>query len=51
MTGEEPNMADFAVFGALASLEGLDTHQEVMAQAKVAGWYKRMADEIAQRAQ
>ena len=48
--GAEPNMADFAVFGALASLEGLDTHQEVMAQAKVAAWYKRMADAIAQRA-
>jgi hypothetical protein len=30
--GNEPNMADFAVYGALNSIEGVDTFKEVLEQ-------------------
>jgi len=41
--GDEPSMADLEVFGVLSSIEGTDTHGDMLANSAVDGWYGRMA--------
>lgn len=40
--GESPSMSDLEVFGVLASVEGTDTHSDMMASTKIGDWYGRM---------
>ncbi|XP_061674356.1 prostaglandin E synthase 2 [Syngnathoides biaculeatus] len=42
MGGEQPNLADLAVFGVLRVMEGLEAFDDMMANTKVKPWYRRM---------
>ena len=41
-----PGVADVTVFGALRSLEGLNTFRDLMAHSKVGPWYERMRQAV-----
>ncbi|XP_030629582.1 prostaglandin E synthase 2 [Chanos chanos] len=42
MGGENPNLADLAVFGVLRVMEGLQAFDDMMENTKVKNWYRRM---------
>lgn len=42
MGGDQPNLADLAVFGVLRVMEGLQAFDDMMENSKVKYWYKRM---------
>ncbi|CAL8247902.1 unnamed protein product [Merluccius merluccius] len=42
MGGEQPNLADLAVFGVLRVMEGLQAFEDLMENTKVMCWYQRM---------
>ncbi|XP_077416816.1 prostaglandin E synthase 2 [Vanacampus margaritifer] len=44
MGGEQPNLADLAVFGVLRVMEGLEAFDDMMANTKVKPWYQRMEE-------
>ncbi|XP_078502742.1 prostaglandin E synthase 2 [Lissotriton helveticus] len=42
MGGEQPNLADLAVYGVLRVTEGLETFHDLMSNSKIGPWYCRM---------
>ncbi|XP_068166861.1 prostaglandin E synthase 2 [Antennarius striatus] len=42
MGGDEPNLADLAVFGVLRVMEGLQAFDDMMANTKVKKWYRHV---------
>ncbi|XP_053180708.1 prostaglandin E synthase 2 [Scomber japonicus] len=42
MGGDDPNLADLAVFGVLRVMEGLQAFDDMMENTKVKHWYRRM---------
>ncbi|KAM6931220.1 prostaglandin E synthase 2 isoform 2-T2 [Xenentodon cancila] len=42
MGGDQPNLADLAVFGVLRVMEGLQAFNDMMENTKVKYWYRRM---------
>lgn len=38
----KPGLADLALYGALRSMEGLDTLTDVIANTRIQLWYERM---------
>ncbi|KAI3372929.1 hypothetical protein L3Q82_023373 [Scortum barcoo] len=42
MGGDQPNLADLAVYGVLRVMEGLQAFDDMMANTKVKHWYRRM---------
>eukprot|EP00186_Timspurckia_oligopyrenoides_P000154 CAMPEP_0182446514 /NCGR_PEP_ID=MMETSP1172-20130603/4255_1 /TAXON_ID=708627 /ORGANISM="Timspurckia oligopyrenoides, Strain CCMP3278" /LENGTH=98 /DNA_ID=CAMNT_0024642459 /DNA_START=159 /DNA_END=455 /DNA_ORIENTATION=- len=42
--GNEPNLADIAVFGVLRSIENYDTFKDMITNSKVSPWYTRMTE-------
>lgn len=44
--GEQPNVADIVVFGAIRAIEGLDSFNDVMDNTDIHGWYTRMQDAV-----
>ncbi|KAM4616700.1 prostaglandin E synthase 2 isoform 2-T2 [Polymixia lowei] len=42
MGGDEPNLADLAVYGVLRVMEGLQAFEDMMQNTKVKYWYRRM---------
>lgn len=40
--GDEPNLADLSVFGAIRSVTGTDTFMDLMHNTGIGGWYERM---------
>ncbi|KAG9354635.1 hypothetical protein JZ751_001348 [Albula glossodonta] len=48
MGGEQPNLADLAVFGVLRVMEGLESFDDMMENTKVKNWYRRMEKAIQQ---
>ncbi|XP_053726765.1 prostaglandin E synthase 2 [Synchiropus splendidus] len=42
MGGDQPNLADLAVFGVLRVMEGLQAFDDMMANTKVKSWYHRV---------
>ncbi|XP_078107599.1 prostaglandin E synthase 2 isoform X2 [Sander vitreus] len=42
MGGDQPNLADLAVFGVLRVMEGLQAFDDMMDNTKVKYWYRRM---------
>ncbi|XP_072243322.1 prostaglandin E synthase 2 [Leuresthes tenuis] len=42
MGGDQPNLADLAVFGVLRVMEGLQAFDDMMENTKVKFWYRRM---------
>ncbi|MEQ2208528.1 Prostaglandin E synthase 2, partial [Xenoophorus captivus] len=42
MGGDQPNLADLAVFGVLRVMEGLQAFDDMMENTKVKHWYRRM---------
>ncbi|XP_026100984.1 prostaglandin E synthase 2-like [Carassius auratus] len=42
MGGDQPNLADLAVFGVLRVMEGLQAYEDMMEHTKVKNWYRRM---------
>ncbi|XP_012720762.1 prostaglandin E synthase 2 [Fundulus heteroclitus] len=42
MGGDQPNLADLAVFGVLRVMEGLQAFNDMMENTKVKHWYRRM---------
>ncbi|KAK6313002.1 hypothetical protein J4Q44_G00163490 [Coregonus suidteri] len=42
MGGDQPNLADLAVYGILRVMEGLEAWDDMMENTKVKSWYKRM---------
>ncbi|XP_053481961.1 prostaglandin E synthase 2 [Ictalurus furcatus] len=49
MGGENPNLADLAVFGVLRVMEGLEAFDDMMENTKVKKWYRRMQDAMRHR--
>ncbi|XP_069465262.1 prostaglandin E synthase 2 isoform X2 [Ambystoma mexicanum] len=44
--GDEPNLADLAVYGVLRVTEGLEAFDDVMSNSKIRPWYLRMEKAI-----
>ncbi|XP_036385832.1 prostaglandin E synthase 2-like [Megalops cyprinoides] len=42
MGGQQPNLADLAVYGVLRVMEGLKAFDDMMENTRVKNWYKRM---------
>ncbi|XP_027133334.1 prostaglandin E synthase 2 isoform X3 [Larimichthys crocea] len=42
MGGDQPNLADLAVFGVLRVMEGLQAFDDMMENTKVKNWYRRV---------
>lgn len=42
MGGDQPNLADLAVFGVLRVMEGLEAFDDMMENTKIKPWYRRM---------
>uniref|UniRef100_A0A671XDR4 Prostaglandin E synthase 2 n=1 Tax=Sparus aurata TaxID=8175 RepID=A0A671XDR4_SPAAU len=42
MGGDQPNLADLAVYGVLRVMEGLQSFDDMMANSKVKNWYRRV---------
>ncbi|CAE7490842.1 PTGES2 [Symbiodinium natans] len=42
LSGDKPGMADLEVFGVLSSVEGTDTHRDMLANTGISSWYGRM---------
>ncbi|XP_064821977.1 prostaglandin E synthase 2 [Oncorhynchus masou masou] len=42
MGGDQPNLADLAVYGILRVMEGLEAWDDMMENTKVKSWYRRM---------
>ena len=46
MGGNEPNLADLAVFGVLRAVIGTDTFNDLMKESNILPWYKRMMEAV-----
>lgn len=46
MGGNEPNMADLAVFGVVKSVTGTDTFMDLMHKTSISKWYEHMMGEV-----
>ena len=46
MGGEQPNLADLAVFGVVKSVTGTDTFMDLMHKTDIGAWYERMMTEV-----
>ena len=46
MGGNEPNMADLAVFGVVKSVTGTDTFMDLMHNTGISQWYEHMMGEV-----
>ena len=46
--GEQPDLADFSVFGAFKVCENLPVHHDVLANTELQPWYQRMQLEVGQ---
>jgi len=46
MGGEEPNLADLAVFGVVRSVVGTDTFNDVMHNSEIGKWYEQMMKQV-----
>lgn len=46
MGGNQPNMADLAVFGVVKSVTGTDTFMDVMHNTAISKWYEHMIGEV-----
>lgn len=44
--GEEPNLADLAVFGVVRSVVGTDTFNDVMHNSDIGNWYEQMMKQV-----
>nr|XP_027326904.1 prostaglandin E synthase 2 [Anas platyrhynchos] len=50
MGGNQPNLADLAVYGVLRVMEGLEAFDDMMVHTKIQPWYQRM-EEVIQKAE
>lgn len=41
-TGDQPNLADLSVFGAIRSVTSTDTFMDLMHNTAIGGWYEHM---------
>lgn len=48
MGGDQPNLADLAVFGILNSIEGCDAFKDLLERTKIGKWYFGMKDVVSQ---
>ncbi|NWU90696.1 PGES2 synthase, partial [Upupa epops] len=46
MGGNQPNLADLAVYGVLRVMEGLEAFDDMMVHTKIQPWYERMEEVI-----
>lgn len=46
MGGDEPNLADLAVFGVVKSVTGTDTFMDLMHNTGISKWYEHMMGEV-----
>ena len=47
MGGDQPNLADLAVFGVVKSVTGTDAFMDLMHHTNIGKWYERMMAEVA----
>ena len=47
--GENPNLADLGMYGALSSMEGCKAFGEMLENTKIGSWYDRMKGKIQER--
>ncbi|XP_005088854.1 prostaglandin E synthase 2 [Aplysia californica] len=47
MGGNQPNLADLAVYGVLNSIEGCAAFQDALKNSKIGPWYRRTKDMVA----
>lgn len=50
MGGNQPNLADLAVYGVLRVMEGLEAFEDLMIHSTIQPWYRRMEAAIGQAA-
>jgi glutathione S-transferase len=43
MGGERPNLADLAMYGVIAAVQGTDTYNDLIVHSNIGQWYGRMA--------
>lgn len=46
MGGNEPNLADLAVYGILSSIEGCNAFKDLLKNSKIKHWYLDMKDQV-----
>lgn len=46
MGGNQPNLADLAVYGILTSIEGCNAFQDLLTHSKIKDWYLSMKEEV-----
>lgn len=44
--GDQPCLADLAVFGVVRSVTGTDTFNDLMQSSDIGGWYARMFEAV-----
>ncbi len=44
--GNQPNLADLAVFGVVKSVTGTDTFHDLLHKTDISEWYERMMAEV-----
>lgn len=47
MGGNEPNLADLAVYGILSSIEGCTAFRDLLQHSKIKNWYLDMKEQVA----
>jgi microsomal prostaglandin-E synthase 2 len=46
MGGDQPNLADLAVYGALSAMEGMDAFNDVMNNTSISSWYYSVQHQV-----
>jgi len=46
MGGQDPNLADLAVFGCLSAIEGTEAFADLQANTDVGGWFTAMKEAV-----
>jgi len=49
MGGDQPNLADLAVFGVLSAIQGCQAFQDARERTSIGIWFDRMSETVAQR--
>lgn len=50
MGGNQPNLADLAVYGVLSSIEGCDAFQDLVKHTKIGPWYYNVKEQVVNHA-
>ncbi|XP_070581740.1 prostaglandin E synthase 2-like [Ptychodera flava] len=46
MGGDEPNLADLAMYGVISAIEGFDAFNDMMKNTSIEPWYRKMSNSV-----